>query len=80
MMLAGSLCSCTPSYRLCIQAAVVQEIPAFFAPPDVAFSQAPPAVRLWSLHPTDVPSVTSYSDAEKDIFGLNRAVNVYKQQ
>lgn len=57
-----------PVYLLCIQAAAVQENPAFFVPPDAAFSAAPPAGRLWLLHPTAVPSVTSCAEGEKNRF------------
>lgn len=43
----------------------MQRNPVFFAAPDVASSLAPPVGRLWSLPPTDAPSVTSYT--EKDM-------------
>lgn len=49
------------SHQLCIQAAVVRENPVFSAAPDVASSPTRPAGRLWSLPPTDAPSVTSYT-------------------
>ncbi len=51
---------------MCIQAAVVRGNPVFSAAPDVASSPTRPAGPLWSLPPTDAPSVTSYTDKEKN--------------
>lgn len=58
------------SHQFCIQAAMVWGNPAFSPAPDVASFPAPPAGRLWSLPPTDAPSVTSYTDTEKNNIGI----------
>lgn len=47
------------SHQVCTQAAVVRGTPVYSAAPGVASSPARPAGRLWSLPPTDAPSVAS---------------------
>lgn len=49
------------SHQVCTQAAVVRGTPVYSAAPGVASSPTRPAGRLWSLPPTDAPSVASYT-------------------
>lgn len=53
------------SHQVCTQAAVVRGTPVYSAAPGVASSPTRPAGQLWSLPPTDAPSVASYTKQKR---------------
>lgn len=75
---AASLHVCVHSHQLCIRAAAVRGNPVVLAAPDGAFSPAPPAGPLWSLPPTDAPSVTSCANTATNRFAFILVLEFHK--